>query len=157
MPNNRLEIIKSVKAKADAKRTAFERLADWCTISFGSFVFLVLNLLLFVLWIAFNLISNFSFDPFPFNLLTMAVSLEAIVLSIIVLISQNRAGRIMDIREEIDLQLDMITEREITKALKLLNLLCAKQGIDLSMDGELRKMLKDVDPNKIEALLEKEV
>src|SRR3989338_8839369 len=88
----RKRIFRSMKAKSDAKRTTVEKIADNMTSSFGTMTFLVLNVLLFAIWIFINTsqvggIS--SFDPFPFNLLTMIVSLEAIILSVFVLISQN--------------------------------------------------------------------
>src|SRR5204863_191041 len=90
---SRRKILKSIKAKADAKRTAMERMADWMTSTFGSNTFLFLNVILFVGWILINtdkIGAIPSFDPFPFNLLTNIVSLEAIILAIFVLISQNR-------------------------------------------------------------------
>ena len=96
-------IFRSIKAKADAKRTTAEQIADWMTLSFGSMTFLLLNVLVFVLWILVNTnqIEAISpFDPFPFSLLTMIVSLEAIILAIFVLISQNRNAKVDDLREE---------------------------------------------------------
>ncbi len=114
------KIIKSLKAKANAKRTIFEKFADFSTSVAGSFSFLLLNLLWFLGWILINtntisVPGIVAFDPFPFGLLTMIVSLEAIALAILVLISQNRASKIDDIREEIDLQVNVTAEQEITK------------------------------------------
>src|SRR5688572_13407450 len=93
-------IFHSIKAKANAKRTILERTADVITSSLGSNTFLLFNILLFTSWILINTgrIKGVEiFDPFPFSLLTTMVSLEAIVLAIIVLISQNRNSRVDDL------------------------------------------------------------
>ncbi len=87
----------------------------------------------------------------------MIVSLEAIFLAIIVLISQNRASKIDDIREEIGLQMTTIAEEEITKIMKLQVMLLKKQGIDLSDDKELQQMLQPTDKGRIEKKLEKDL
>jgi uncharacterized membrane protein len=90
-------------------------------------------------------------------LLTTFVSLEAIILAIFVLISQNRSLKVDDIREETHLQINIITEREITKLMKMVVILLEKQGVDLSQDPELKKMLKPVSESEIEKQLEKEI
>jgi uncharacterized membrane protein len=156
----RRTVIKSFKAKANAKRSASEKFADMLTAKFGSVVFLSLNALWFAIWISINtgIIPGIEpFDPFPFGLLTMVVSLEAIFLAIIVLISQNREARIGELREEIDLQINTITESEITKLIHCLTLLLKKQGISLEDDPELQKMLKPIDNDALQRQLEKEL
>jgi uncharacterized membrane protein len=158
--NTIASIRRSLKARANAKRSLVERWADHLTIGFGSMVFLVVNCLWFAVWIVINLglIPGLpAFDPFPFGLLTMVVSLEAIILAIIVLISQNRAARIADLREEVALQVEEISEQEVTKLLKLMVMLLEKQGVDLSLDQELRAMLQTTDTEKLTEALEKEV
>lgn len=72
------------------------------------------------------------------------------------LISQNRATKIYDLREETDLQVDIITEQEITKTIELLIILLKKQGIDLSQDKTLQQMLRPTDTAKIEHSLERQ-
>lgn len=150
-------IIKSMKSKAAAKRNFSERCADFMTSAFGSNIFLILNSIWFVVWIVINL--DFvpgikAFDPFPFGLLTMIVSLEAIILSIFVLIAQKRTSHVDDLREEIDLQIDIITEQELTKLMQMVGLLLEKNGIDTSKDKEIIKMLKPTSMNRIEEALE---
>ena len=152
--------IKSVKGRADEKRKLSERIADALTRGFGSMAFLILNVVWFVVWIVINvgLIPGIEpFDPFPFGFLTMVVSLEAIALAIIVLMSQNRAAKIADLREEVDLEIDRMAEAELTKLLQLVSRLAEKQGIDLSRDHELREMVQPADHGKIEAALQQEV
>jgi uncharacterized membrane protein len=154
------KIIKSLKAKANAKRTIFEKFADLSTSAAGSLTFLALNFIWFLGWILVNTNSIpgiQAFDQFPFGLLTMIVSLEAIVLAILVLISQNRAAKIDDIREEIDLQVNVTAEQEITKMLTLLTILLKKNGVDLSSDKGLAEMLKPINTDKLEKALEKEI
>jgi uncharacterized membrane protein len=156
----RKKIFRSIKAKADAKRTKLEKMADWMTAKFGSSGFLWLNAIFFIVWVLIN--TNQikwieMFDPFPFSLLTMIVSLEAIFLAIFVLISQNRTVKIDDLREETSLQLSLIAQKENIKLLKMMALLLEKQGIDLSQDPELQKMLRPLSEEEIGRRLEKEI
>lgn len=153
-------VIRSLKAKYKTRRTPSEKIADWMTSNFGTTSFLLINALFFITWLLINTGFHSSlkpFDPFPFVLLTTVVSLEAIILSIFVLISQNRAAKIDDLREEIDLQVDIITESELTKLMKLNVLLLKKSGINVSSDKELAEMLKPLNEVKIEKSLEKQV
>lgn len=156
----RRKIFRSIKAKADAKRTTPERLADWMTSHAGSIVFLLFNVLVFVLWVLINTdqIKGIpSFDPFPFSLLTTIVSLEAIILAVFVLISQNRNSKVDDLREETNLQINLIEEREMIKLMKMLAILLERQGVDLSQDPELKKLIKPISEEEIEKRLEKEI
>lgn len=157
---SRQHLIKSFETKANANRTLSEKVADVITAHLGSMTFLSLNAAWFLTWIVINigLIPIIApFDPFPFGLLTMVVSLEAIFLAIIVLISQNRASKIDDLREEVDLQINTIAEEEITKIIELQVLLLKKSGIDVSSDSELQQMLEPIDADKIEQTLEKQI
>lgn len=148
----RRKAIQAFKAKLNARRTLSERLADWLTTSFGTVTFFVVNALFFFGWIALNTI-----DPYPYNFLTMVVSLEAIFLAIIVLISQNRESKITELREEIELYVNTYAESEITKVLHLVVQLLEKQGIDVSKDTELQAMLKSLNEEEIGAEIEKQL
>ncbi|KKQ04096.1 MAG: hypothetical protein US18_C0023G0005 [Parcubacteria group bacterium GW2011_GWB1_36_5] len=156
----RKKIFQSIKAKADSERTATERIADWMTSHFGSMTFLLINATFFALWILINtnqIKAITVFDPFPFSLLTTIVSLEAIILAIFVLISQNRNSKVDDLREETHLQVNLIAEKEITKLMKMMEILLEKQGVDLSEDPELKKLLKPISEEEIEERLQKEI
>lgn len=156
----RQRIIKSFKARMDQKRAPVDIIADQLNSWFGTNAFLLLNLIWFVLWIVINqgMIKAIKpFDPFPFSFLTMTVSLEAIFLSIFVLISQKRASKIDDLREEIHLQINTIAEEEITKMLKMQALLLQKSGIDISGDPELVQMVQPTDQRKIEKKIERQL
>ncbi len=157
---NSRRVISSLKAKADKKRSLSQKLADWMTGAFGSMTFLLINVAWFAVWIIINvgLIPGVTpFDPFPFGLLTMVVSLEAIILAITVLVSQNREEEVGNLRQEIDLQMDIIAEDELTKLLQMVSLLLEKNGVDVSKDEVLQSMLQPTSVEKIEEALEQEV
>lgn len=154
------QVVQSFEAKFIGKKTFGEEVADYCAAIFGSINFFIFNLILFVIWIIWNLglIPKLPvFDPFPFNLLTMAVSLEAIFLSILVLVSQNQEAKIDKLRSEVDLQINMIAEQEITKILSLLTILMERQGINVTEDPEVQKMLKKIDLGHIEKKIEEQL
>lgn len=156
----RQNTIKSFKARADAKRTQTDKIADFLTASFGTVSFLMLNAVFFVVWIVWNMgLIPFIpiLDPFPFGLLTMVVSLEAIFLAIIVLISQNRESRVAELREEVELYINTYAEHEITKLMYLVTLLLEKNGVDLSKDEDLKAMLVQLESDKIEKELENQM
>jgi uncharacterized membrane protein len=134
-------------------RTLSERIAERIATFTGSMVFVWLHVAWFSLWIMINL-PWWGFqplDPFPFTFLTMIVSLEAIFLSAFILISENRQGRLADRRARVNLQVDMISEREITKLMKLIVDIHAHLGIPRAGDVELDNMKK---PTNIEHLTE---
>jgi uncharacterized membrane protein len=157
--DRRRHAIKSFKAKANAKRTFSEKFADLLTAKFGTVTFLVLNMIWFAVWLLWNtghIPGAEPFDPFPFGLLTSAVSLEAIFLAIIVLISQNREAKVAELREEVDLQINMITEEELTKLIKLVAGMLEAQGAKPADDPELRRLLATSN-DQIARELEKEL
>ena len=154
------EKIKSFKAKMDLQRGVSDKLADTMTSLFGSVWFLIFNAVWFGGWMLANtgLIPGIkAFDPFPYGLLTMVVSLEAIFLAIIVLISQNRAAKIADLREEIDLQLNVRAEQEITKLLIIVDEIHDHLGLDPEDDAELIMMKQRTDLDAIEKELAQEL
>jgi len=158
--SRRRKAISSFKARANAKRSVVDKIADALTASFGTVFFLALNAVFFAIWIVWNtgLIPGLVIiDPFPFGLLTMVVSLEAIFLAIIVLISQNRESRIMELREEVELYINTYAESEITKLIYLQTLLLEKNGIDISSDKEVQGMLKALESDVIEEELKKQL
>jgi uncharacterized membrane protein len=124
--------------------------AEFLTGRFGTISFFILNAVFFAVWLAVN--SGFlgipPYDPYPFNFLTMTVSLEAIFLSIIVLVSQNRQSKIADIRQQMDFEIDVRSEEEITKMLQMLDELRRAAGI-AKHDPELEIMKKNLDLQKI--------
>lgn len=152
--------IKSFKARAEAKRGSVDKIADMLTQIFGTVTFLALNVIFFIVWLTWNtgMIPGLTIvDPYPFGLLTSVVSLEAIFLAIVVLISQNRASKVAELREEVDLYITTYAESEITKLMYLQTLLLEKNGIDISDDKEVQKMLHALESDSIEQELEKQL
>ncbi len=157
---HRRRAIKSYRAKVDRRRGLSDRFADFLTEEFGTVFFLSINAIWFLAWILINtghVPGIRIFDPYPFGFLTMVVSLEAIFLAVIVLISQNRAAKIAEIREEVDLQVNSITEGEVTKVINLLMLLLEKNGIKVDDDPDLKEMLTPVKSADLERILEKQL
>lgn len=154
------QLIRAYEARALKKRPFVIRVADYLTTYFGSLEFLFLNLLVFGSWIVINagwIPGIVPFDPFPFILLTMLLSIEAICLTIIVLMSQNRQSYVSAVRDELDLQVNLLSEREVTKALKLLLALHEHHNIRTSDDPELASMLRVTNVSYIQRRLEEQL
>ena len=99
----------------EQKVTPIERATDWIAAFSGSIEFLILHAALFGVWIGWNIIPAIAnFDPFPFGLLTMCVSLEAIFLSVIVLLTQNRQAAKDRIRTDIEYEVNVRAELEVS-------------------------------------------
>ena len=153
------QIIKSFKAESLKNRSFAVKMADALTTKFGTLGFLIINIALFVAWVLINngrIPGVAPFDPYPYVLLITTVSLEAIVLAIVVLISQNREGYINTMRDELQLHVNLLTEKEITKVLVLLRELLKKNNIKIS-DAELDEMLIDIDTSHIERKLKEQI
>jgi uncharacterized membrane protein len=145
-------VFKAIKAEHSGDSTKMQVLADWLTALGSSTGFFVFHAIAFAVWLLWN--SPFSslpkFDPFPYGLLTMIVSLEAIFLSIFVLMSQSRESKIGELREELTLQVNLRIEEEVTKTLHLVAGLYTRLGHTLGNDPDLREMLQPLDPKKME-------
>ncbi len=135
----------------EGKKTRQEKAADVLTAFSCSMTFVFLHLVWFGLWIILNLgwLPVHPFDPFPFGLLTMIVSLEAIFLSTFVLISQNRAGVVADKRADLDLQIDLLAEHEITRLVILMDAIAEHLGVEVGRNPALNELKKDVVPKQI--------
>jgi len=143
---------RAIKAQHASNRSRVEVLADRMITFASSPPFLVVHGIVFVAWILWNVpgVPLPRFDPYPYGMLTTIVSLEAIFLSIFVLMTQSRESRIGELREELTLQVDLRMEEEITKTLHLVAGLYARLGLKMADDPELRAMLEPLDPKKIE-------
>lgn len=143
---------RAVKAQHAARRTRAQAAADHLTRIASSPGFLLVHVVWFALWLLVNsgVLGIPPFDPFPFGLLTLALSIEAIVLTIFVLMSQGREAAIAELREEITLQVTLRVEEETTKTLQLLTGLYARLGFELGEEPDLRDMLLPLDAEAIE-------
>jgi uncharacterized membrane protein len=111
----RTRVSRNVNEEMEVHSTTLLRIADWIAWFSGSMAFLILNGAWFITWIAINTLPLGipAFDPFPFGLLTMIVSLEAIFLSCFVLISQNRQAQKDKVRSDIEYEVNIKAELEI--------------------------------------------
>ena len=114
----RQRVSRNVNEIADEKLTVGQRIADVIAEFSGSITFLVLNAVFFFVWLIVNAFPSVAFDPYPFGLLTMIVSLEAIFLSIFVLVSQNRQADKDRIRNELDYQVNLKAELGVSVLLQ---------------------------------------
>ena len=150
---------RAIKAEHASNRSSMEVMADRMIGFASSTPFLVVHAFVFIGWILWN-IQAFGlpqFDPYPYGMLTTIVSLEAIFLSIFVLMTQSRESRIGELREELTLQVNLRMEEEITKTLHLVAGLYARLGLKMADDPELRAMLEPLDPKRIEADLAEQI
>jgi uncharacterized membrane protein len=109
-------VSRNVNEEMEEKLSLLQSISDWVAWFSGSLQFLLLHAAWFVIWVGWNITMPESreFDPFPFGLLTMIVSLEAIFLSCIVLISQNRQVAKDKIRNDIEYDINVKAELEVT-------------------------------------------
>ena len=121
-----------LEEEALSKRTLSDRISDSIANFVGSIPFVVVHIIWFGIWVAINmgwLLGGLKFDPYPFALLYMLVSLEGVLLSTFVLIKQNRMSQRADQRAHLDLQINLLSEREVTKILQLQRLICERLQI----------------------------
>jgi uncharacterized membrane protein len=142
----------AIKAQHAAHRSLLERFVDALNEVASSTAFLVVHVLAFGVWILWNTghMGIRPIDPFPFGLMTTIVSLEAIFLSIFVLMAQQRESAIAELREELGLQVNLRVEQEVTKTLQLVAGLYTRLGHRVSDDPELLHMLQPLDVKAIE-------
>lgn len=146
-----IRTVHRLRGRAARSRNLEDRAADGITEFSGRMVFVYLHAVWFALWIALNTghLGLRPFDPYPYQLLTMVVSLEAIFLSTFVLISQNRLSEEADKRAELDLHIGLLTEHELTRVLKMLDEIQDKLGIPNDDDDELQELEKETRPEDV--------
>jgi uncharacterized membrane protein len=137
----------------EAHKSLQDQVADKITRFTGSMTFVYLHILFFGTWILVNLgwTPLPQFDP-SFVVLAMVASVEAIFLSTFVLISQNRMAALSDKRNDLDLQISLLAEHEVTRILELVIRLADRLEVEQAHAPELQALTKDVRP---EAVLDK--
>ena len=153
-----VQTIKTWEKALLLRRSRAEQLSDWITVAAASTPVLIFHLIWFLAWIVANtgLIPGLEpFDPFPFPFLTMVVSLEAIFLALFVLSSQNRMSRQSDKRANLDLQIDLLAEREMTAVLQLLRDIASHLDVQGTVTTErIRDLAKKTDLQHLTEQLE---
>lgn len=140
-----------LRTKTASERSLQDRIADVITSVSGRMIFAYVHIVWFGLWILLNTgrIGVRIFDPFPYGLLTMIVSLEAIFLSTFVLISQNRLSAESDRRADLDLQIGLLTEHELTRVLQMLDAIQDKVGVIDHKNSELADLEMETRPEDV--------
>jgi uncharacterized membrane protein len=142
----------AIKAQHAANRTVMQTVADQLNDIAASAWFLAVHAVWFMIWILWNTgaFGLRPFDPYPFGLLTLVVSLEAIFLALFILMAQKRESAILELREELGLQVNLRIEEEVTKTLQLVTGLYTRLGHRPGEDPELHDMLQPLDIASIE-------
>ncbi|HLL74711.1 MAG TPA: DUF1003 domain-containing protein [Pyrinomonadaceae bacterium] len=152
-----------MQRRDDERRTLTDRVADRITLFSGSMAFVYLHVVWFGVWIVLNigLFARFGlgvFDEFPYGLLTMIVSLEAIFLSTFVLISQNRMARASEKRAELELQVNMLAEQKAAKTLEMLDHLTHQldqvRRFSFERDPEIEALKVSPEPGEVLRVIE---
>lgn len=138
------------RQEEETKKNFQEGVADVITRFTGSMVFVYIHLVLFGTWIIWNL-GWLGLEPFDesFVVLAMFASVEAIFLSTFVLISQNRMNAQADKRAELDLQVRLLTEHEVTRLITMVTAMAKKMEVDNAFDPEIEELSRDVHPEKV--------
>lgn len=140
-----------LRTKAANERSLQARIADIITAFSGRMIFVYIHILWFGIWILLNTgwFGVRVFDPFPYGLLTMVVSLEAIFLATFVLISQNRMGEESERRADLDLHIGLLTEHELTRVLQMLDAIQDKLAIVDHANSELADLEMETKPEDV--------
>jgi len=111
----RTRVSRNANEEMEVHSTVLQRIADWLAWFSGSMPFLISHTFWFIIWVSLNtfIMGDKAFDPFPFGLLTMIVSLEAIFLACFVLISQNRQAQKDKVRSDIEYEVNIKAELEV--------------------------------------------
>jgi uncharacterized membrane protein len=153
-----IQAIAALEREALHDRSRLDRLTDAITATAGSPAFIVVHAVWFIIWIVANLLRRAPFDPYPFSLLTLTVSLEAIFLTGFVLMTQNRMTLQADKRAHLDLQVNLLAEEELTAMLQMLQALCQRSGVTVNVGSErIAELLKETDIHQIAAAVAREV
>lgn len=138
------------KLAEDQQKNTEGRIADLVTRFTGSMAFVYIHLCLFGVWILWNS-GVLGFKPFDqsFVVLAMFASVEAIFLSTFVLISQNRMATLADKRANLDLQVSLLAEHEVTQLITLVRAIAQKMDIQEAANPEIDELAKDVQPEKV--------
>jgi uncharacterized membrane protein len=140
-----IRVVANLEKELQRERTTGERVADRIADFVGNIWFAIIHVSLIILWVLVNsrvvpLVT--PFDPFPFILLALIVSCESVILSTFVLMKQNRMSLAADRRAHLNLQIDLLAEKEITKLLQLQELMCRHMGIPIS-DVEVHELSQE--------------
>jgi uncharacterized membrane protein len=139
------------RQEEEGSRRLGERIADGVTRFTGSLFFISLHLFILALWLLINLgwLPRLPrFDP-SFVILASVASVEALFLATFVLINQKRMAALADKRAELDLQISLLAEHEITRVIALVTAIAERMGVEGAQDPELAELSQDVAPEQV--------
>ncbi|MDB6125458.1 MAG: hypothetical protein JWQ71_4451 [Pedosphaera sp.] len=146
-----VEAIIKMEEVANKNRSFGERIADRFAAMVGSWTFIIIQSAILVLWVCLNAMAWIKhWDPYPFILLNLGLSFQAAYASPIIMMSQNRQAKVLEQRNQLDLQINLLAERENTEILRLLHRLCEKLDVPVA-DRPTAECLEQV--TKPEALV----
>ena len=139
------------RAQEERKATLSERMSDAITRFAGSMTFVIIHAVTYGTWIALNLGAIPGLRPFDpsFVMLAMEASVEAIFLSTFVLISQNRMMGAAAKQSDLDLQINLLAEHELTRLVSLVDAMARKMGVDVPNEEEMAEIKRDVSPEAV--------
>ena len=152
-----IRALTEVRKQEERKKTRSEKFADTITAFAGSMWSVYAHALLFGTWVVVNLgwaPGVKRFDP-SLVILAMTASVEGIFLSTFILISQNRMQSMSERRAELDLQISLLTEHELTRAIHSLDDIAHRLGAYRPPEPELAEIKRDVEPQKVVEVIEK--
>lgn len=153
-----IQAIMDLERERRDRRSVLERVTDGVSHLASSAAFIAAHVLWFSVWIGANSLGHATFDRYPFSLLTLVVSLEAIVLTGFVLMAQSHLTRQADKRAHLDLQINLLAEQELTAILKLQCLLAERAGIDVTgVDPRLDELRTHTDVQQLAATIATEM
>jgi uncharacterized membrane protein len=141
-----IESILKLEKEDERELSAFHRVSHAVGWFVGTIYFVLFQCIFVLLWIALNtriLGNGGAFDPYPFTLLSTVLALEAVLLTSFVLIRQNAMDLKSERRNHLDLQINLLAEKEATSILKLLHEIADHLDIDVSRDAEHEELAKD--------------
>jgi uncharacterized membrane protein len=152
-----IDTILRLEKEAVKNLSAVEHLAEKITRFAGSSPFILIHIIWFGGWILMNcgIIPGIKpFDPFPFSFLTLVVSLEAIFLTLLVLMSQNRMTKEADKRAHLDLQINMLDEQETTMILRMVQKITKHLGLDEEAETSNNNLCEETDISTVAKIIE---
>jgi len=150
-----LQTIADLEARSSLQRSALDRFSDRVSSFASSTAFLLIHVAWFAGWITLNSVSTNALDPYPFTFLTFLVSLEAIFLTSFVLISQNHLEMQAHRRAALDLQINLLAEREMTSVLRTVSAIATHLGLaDECDDDDLQELVAQTDVEAIAKTVE---
>lgn len=144
-----IALVERMEQDNNSRRNSGDVFAEKVMRVCGSMPFVWVHVVWFAAWITINALPGLPhWDPFPFSFLTLTVSLEAIFLTIFILIAQNRQGELADQRNKLDLQINLLAEQESSKTIAMLEAIMEKLGIDTD-DPEIAAFATPTHPERV--------